>query len=562
MTLIDELDKKICDDLDDDEDDIEVAIISDDFDSDEDDDEYDELLTIGYKKESPDDADLELEEEIEDVKDDKGQDANPLQLYMREMGHIQLLTRTEELNIAKKIQDGRVRLTTELIKLPLLYDLMIEDFEIGFSREVSETGYGIFNYNLYDDFNEKTMTAKILTAEEIKNKILYINNESVEIVELAKSERIGRRRRKVKPSKELMDRVMNLGLNPVFITKVVEKTSEVSKKIKGLETKFLTVIKRDLGIDPKKHHRNIQTRYKDKNFPLELTDDKLILKKMFDIQSEFVFIEREQGLKITEIKSISRIIYVINKNNIHSKVEMINPNLRLVISIAKKYAANRNSLEFNDIIQEGNMGLMKAVDKFEYQRGFKFSTYATWWIKQSITRAIADQARTIRIPVHRIENIQKVERVKRLLKQRTGKNPTEREIAAEANLALDKVQKALRVIKEPVSIESPIRVDDEDSTISDFIEDESKNKPIDILTNNDLNKLIDMALMELPERDYKIIKMRFGLGLKTNSTLEEVGKHFDVTRERIRQIESKALKVMRSGKYGDELRPFLDGLDR
>lgn len=540
MSLIDELDKNSNDDDDD-------III-------------DEVIIVDEKDVADEDLiDIEAEEKITD---EIIQDANPLQLYMREMGHIKLLTRMEELYIAKNIQEGRFKLTSELVKLPLLYDLILEDFEVGFSREVTETGYGIFNYNLYDDFNEETMTAKILTAEDIDEKIKYINEESVSIIELIKKERTGRRRKKVKPIKELMERVMNLGLNPVFITKVVESVTELSKSVKKCEYSFLSIIKKDLGVDPKLHHRNIQSRYRDKDYPISLTDDKVVLKKLTDVQAEFISIEREQGLKITEIKNISRMVYIINKNNNHYKFEMITPNLRLVISIAKKYAGNRNSLEFNDIIQEGNMGLMKAVDKFEYQRGFKFSTYATWWIKQSITRAIADQARTIRIPVHRIENIQKVERIKKILKQRTGTNPTEREIAEEANLALDKVQKALRVIKEPVSIESPIRVDDEESTIGDFIEDDSNNKPMDILTKNDLNKLIDKALQELPERDYKIIKMRFGLGLKTNSTLEEVGKHFDVTRERIRQIESKALKLMKNGKYGDELKPFLEGMDR
>lgn len=540
MSLIDELDKNSNDDDDD-------III-------------DEVIIVDEKDVADEDLiDIEAEEKITD---EIIQDANPLQLYMREMGHIKLLTRMEELYIAKNIQEGRFKLTSELVKLPLLYDLILEDFEVGFSREVTETGYGIFNYNLYDDFNEETMTAKILTAEDIDEKIKYINEESVSIIELINKERTGRRRKKVKPIKELMERVMKLGLNPVFITKVVESVTELSKSVKKCEYSFLSIIKKDLGVDPKLHHRNIQSRYRDKDYPISLTDDKVVLKKLTDVQAEFISIEREQGLKITEIKNISRMVYIINKNNNHYKFEMITPNLRLVISIAKKYAGNRNSLEFNDIIQEGNMGLMKAVDKFEYQRGFKFSTYATWWIKQSITRAIADQARTIRIPVHRIENIQKVERIKKILKQRTGTNPTEREIAEEANLALDKVQKALRVIKEPVSIESPIRVDDEESTIGDFIEDDSNNKPMDILTKNDLNKLIDKALQELPERDYKIIKMRFGLGLKTNSTLEEVGKHFDVTRERIRQIESKALKLMKNGKYGDELKPFLEGMDR
>lgn len=540
MSLIDELDKNSNDDDDD-------III-------------DEVIIVDEKDVADEDLiDIEAEEKITD---EIIQDANPLQLYMREMGHIKLLTRMEELYIAKNIQEGRFKLTSELVKLPLLYDLILEDFEVGFSREVTETGYGIFNYNLYDDFNEETMTAQMLTAEDIDEKIKYINEESVSIIELINKERTGRRRKKVKPIKELMERVMKLGLNPVFITKVVESVTELSKSVKKCEYSFLSIIKKDLGVDPKLHHRNIQSRYRDKDYPISLTDDKVVLKKLTDVQAEFISIEREQGLKITEIKNISRMVYIINKNNNHYKFEMITPNLRLVISIAKKYAGNRNSLEFNDIIQEGNMGLMKAVDKFEYQRGFKFSTYATWWIKQSITRAIADQARTIRIPVHRIENIQKVERIKKILKQRNGTNPTEREIAEEANLALDKVQKALRVIKEPVSIESPIRVDDEESTIGDFIEDDSNNKPMDILTKNDLNKLIDKALQELPERDYKIIKMRFGLGLKTNSTLEEVGKHFDVTRERIRQIESKALKLMKNGKYGDELKPFLEGMDR
>lgn len=520
--------------------------------------EDDVLYFSNKEKEEPTTEDIEELEIIEEIEviEESLQDVNPLQLYMREMGDIKLLDRSQEIEVSKKIQEGREEITTSLAKLPILYSLILDEYEVGANKECIETGFGVFNYNLYDDFDFKTMTARVLTDSEIAEKTEMINNESVEIIELIKKDREGKRRIS-KPKRELINRVRAIGLNPQFIKMATEKAFEVSRSIKKLESRFLNVIKK-AGHNPKEHHRNIQTKYRDKEYAQSITDNRDYLREIFAIQDEFTQIEREQGLKLSELKTICRSVYALDKKNQHYKIEMVTPNLRLVISIAKKYSNSRNSLEFNDIIQEGNLGLMKAVDKFEYQRGFKFSTYATWWIKQSITRAIADQARIIRIPVHRIENIQKVERVRRVLKQRLGRNPTEKEITEESGLSFDKVQKALRVIKEPVSIESPIRVDDEDSTIGDYIEDESNNKPIDIMTKNNLTKVIDMALRELPERDYKIIKMRFGLGLKNSSTLEDVGKHFDVTRERIRQIESKALKVMKTGKYGEQLKPFLD----
>jgi RNA polymerase primary sigma factor len=266
-------------------------------------------------------------------------------------------------------------------------------------------------------------------------------------------------------------------------------------------------------------------------------------------------VSKETGLTIAELKEINRRISIGETRARRAKKEMVEANLRLVISIAKKYT-NRG-LQFLDLIQEGNIGLMKAVDKFEYRRGYKFSTYATWWIRQAITRSIADQARTIRIPVHMIETINKLNRISRQMLQEMGREATPEELAARMDMPEDKIRKVLKIAKEPISMETPIG-DDEDSHLGDFIEDDGAESPIDIATIEGLRESTTMVLAGLTAREAKVLRMRFGIDMNTDHTLEEVGKQFDVTRERIRQIEAKALRKLRHPSRSEHLRSFLD----
>jgi RNA polymerase primary sigma factor len=272
-------------------------------------------------------------------------------------------------------------------------------------------------------------------------------------------------------------------------------------------------------------------------------------------QQRLIAIEQECGMQISELKDINRKVSIGEAKARRAKKEMVEANLRLVISIAKKYT-NRG-LQFLDLIQEGNIGLMKAVDKFEYRRGYKFSTYATWWIRQAITRSIADQARTIRIPVHMIETINKLNRISRQMLQEMGREPTPEELAERMEMPEDKIRKVLKIAKEPISMETPIG-DDEDSHLGDFIEDQNASSPIDSATSSGLREATQDVLGGLTAREAKVLRMRFGIDMNTDHTLEEVGKQFDVTRERIRQIEAKALRKLRHPSRSETLRSFLD----
>ena len=272
-------------------------------------------------------------------------------------------------------------------------------------------------------------------------------------------------------------------------------------------------------------------------------------------QKKLIALEEQMRMTIAEIKEVNRRLSIGEAKARRAKKEMVEANLRLVISIAKKYT-NRG-LQFLDLIQEGNIGLMKAVDKFEYQRGYKFSTYATWWIRQAITRSIADQARTIRIPVHMIETINKLNRISRQLLQETGLEPTPEELSRKMNIPEDKIRKILKIAKEPISMETPIG-DDEDSHLGDFIEDGNTMSPIDAATNFGLSEAVQKVLGSLTPREAKVLRMRFGINMNTDHTLEEVGKQFDVTRERIRQIEAKALRKLRHPSRAEQLRSFLE----
>lgn len=504
---------------------------------------------------------FDLEEEAEE----EGYDTDSLKTYMREMGSIPLLKRHEELEIAKKIEQGRNDVLSAILKWPNIYKYILEKFETELEKEDPEIGYGIVNDNIYEDFNEDTMIAKEMSEEEMKEKRNAINNLTLTLVEKIKLEILNNKSiftptKSFVPNEELNNFIFEVGLNSDLIKNIVIKINNIMSKIKEIESEGVKILK-SLDVPHKDYSINFRKNYTNKEWICKFTDNQSIINKFNLKQNELMFIEEAENVFIENIRKLNRSIFVGERTSHNAKKEMTMANLRLVVSIAKKYSTPGNSLHFLDIIQEGNLGLMKAVDKFEYRRGFKFSTYATWWIRQSITRAIADQSRTIRIPVHMVEVMQKVERVKKRLKQITGKNPSEAEIAEESGLTLEKVHKALKVIKEPISMESPIGGEDEESTISDFIEDETRNRPFEIISDSVLKKLIEEAVVKLPEREGRILQMRFGLGLKQDYTLEEVGKEFGVTRERIRQIEAKALRMIKDSEYGEILKVFREDLN-
>jgi RNA polymerase primary sigma factor len=355
---------------------------------------------------------------------------------------------------------------------------------------------------------------------------------------------------------------MELKLSPKMFDQLISQLRNHVADIRNLEKQIMSICIRDAGM-PRKDFISTFPRHEtdltwlDKHVRAKRKHSAALARLRDDIekqQKKLLSLEEGAHLTIAEIKEINREVAVGEAKARRAKKEMVEANLRLVISIAKKYT-NRG-LQFLDLIQEGNIGLMKAVDKFEYRRGYKFSTYATWWIRQAITRSIADQARTIRIPVHMIETINKLNRISRQMLQEMGREPTPEELAVRMEMPEDKVRKVLKIAKEPISMETPIG-DDEDSHLGDFIEDTSVDSPIDAATMESLRETTHAVLAGLTPREAKVLRMRFGIDMNIDHTLEEVGKQFDVTRERIRQIEAKALRKLRHPSRSEQLRSFL-----
>ena len=520
------------------------------------------------------------------VENEAGRTTDPVRMYMREMGTVELLTREGEIVIAKRIEEGLRELMKAMAYFPgtvehILNEYALIDIE---ERRLNEiiTGY----LDTSDDeipvspgiIEEPSDAADTGLKEDGDSDDDEANvgpdpeEALIRFTELRKqyektSASVGRRGRTDAKAKAELEKLgelfKNLKLTPRQFDPLLGHIRAVLTRLRRHERSILNLAVRSAKL-PRKifietfpgHETN--EKWIDQHIQSKEAYSELLVNVKTEIvrtQKKIRLLQEETGLTVSEIKDINRQMSIGEAKSRRAKKEMVEANLRLVISIAKKYT-NRG-LQFLDLIQEGNIGLMKAVDKFEYRRGYKFSTYATWWIRQAITRSIADQARTIRIPVHMIETINKLNRISRQMVHEKGREPTPEELGERMEMSEDKVRRVLKIAKEPISMETPIG-DDEDSHLGDFIEDGNVDSPVDSSIDEGLREATKDVLGSLTAREAKVLRMRFGIDMNTDHTLEEVGKQFDVTRERIRQIEAKALRKLRHPTRSDHLRSFLD----
>ena len=533
-------------------------------------------ITLSETAVSNDDEDAAVEAEaaLASVDAEFGRTTDPVRMYMREMGTVELLTRQGEIEIAKRIEDGLNQVKYHMAHFPPTIEILLEvaeavaagdtrmqDFVVGFIDPNAPDEIKSPVQKSDDDDDEEEVIDTGPDPEEVAARMKAIKRlykRSLTALEKWSA----RDKKTVKIQGELADQLMEIKFAPKLTDRLVRSLRESVSVIRTQERQVMQICVRDAGMPrkdflasfPKSEtdlswvEKHIRAKRKHSSILAKLKDD------ILRAQRKLLAVETLTNLNIAEIKEINRQMSIGEAKARRAKKEMVEANLRLVISIAKKYT-NRG-LQFLDLIQEGNIGLMKAVDKFEYRRGYKFSTYATWWIRQAITRSIADQARTIRIPVHMIETINKLNRISRQMLQEMGREPLPDELAERMEMPEDKVRKVLKIAKEPISMETPIG-DDEDSHLGDFIEDQTVHSPIDSATSEGLKETTHSVLAGLTPREAKVLRMRFGIDMNTDHTLEEVGKQFDVTRERIRQIEAKALRKLRHPTRSDQLRSFL-----
>ncbi|MCE0557410.1 RNA polymerase sigma factor RpoD [Motilimonas sp. E26] len=561
-------------------------------------------MGIQVVENAPDADDLMLSEDTADedaaeaaaqalasVESEIGRTTDPVRMYMREMGTVELLTREGEIDIAKRIEEGINQVQTSVSEYPEAIHYLLEQWDrfeaeeiklsdiiSGFidpneeeslaptathiGSELSDEDLDDEDLDDDDDDEEEDEADKGPDPEVAKEKFAALREAHDNLLAI-----IAKSGRQSKESKEaiivLAEVFKEFRLVPKQFDRMVSNMRSMMDRVRIQERLILKMVVDQCKMPKKSFVAIFPGNETDRSW-LEnaIAEGKPHSAALLVLRDEILrcivkmaSVEEETGLNITDIKDINRRMSIGEAKARRAKKEMVEANLRLVISIAKKYT-NRG-LQFLDLIQEGNIGLMKAVDKFEYRRGYKFSTYATWWIRQAITRSIADQARTIRIPVHMIETINKLNRISRQMLQEMGREPTPEELAERMIMPEDKIRKVLKIAKEPISMETPIG-DDEDSHLGDFIEDTTIHLPVDSATSESLKNATNDVLAGLTAREAKVLRMRFGIDMNTDHTLEEVGKQFDVTRERIRQIEAKALRKLRHPSRSEQLRSFLD----
>ena len=557
-----------------------------------------------------DDSEITEDEAVEvlsSLDEEFGRTSDPVRMYMREMGTVELLNRAGEIIIAKKIEEGQKLIYQAIQRFPEStafftqifeniedeneIDSLISDYVLDIKSENSKE----FKTDQIPENSPNVLKMAEKKAEEKIDNTQNINGEpeavsddadddadeeeidnspDKELVIKAVNDIAGlyleytmyktKKNDKYKEVfNEIISKTSNFKFTTLFKAKLINRIEKITVLISKYEREIIKICINLLGIPKKVLSQELKDNKRGfefakpyiKNSKLTETEKQGVENQLKKFQKKLKAIEDNQDISISEIKKINKDRRSGELKERNAKKEMVEANLRLVISIAKKYT-NRG-LQFLDLIQEGNIGLMKAVDKFEYRRGYKFSTYATWWIRQAITRSIADQARTIRIPVHMIETINKLNRIQRKLLQENGKEATPEELAVHMEMPEDKVRRVLKIAKEPISMESPVG-DDEDSHLGDFIEDENAEQPLDETINTGLADSTRDILSSLTPREAKVLRMRFGIDMNTDHTLEEVGKQFDVTRERIRQIEAKALRKLRHPSRAHNLKSFLD----
>ena len=511
-----------------------------------------------------------------------GRTTDPVRMYMREMGTVELLTREGEIAIAKRIEEGLGQVQTALASFPLTIELLLEEYDqhLDGKRRLSEILAGFLDLEEAADLARKEKEAAALLApepevgdddadtddddtateeeeeagptgpdpEEVKRRMELLRDYYAKFQKAAPKAASITDKKIVKLRDQMAEEFLKLKLPSALIDGFVRKLREVVNDIRHHERVLMDIFVKQVKMPKAEFIKAFPSNEGNLEWVAELSRKRQkwspnikTYREAIDAEQEkLATIERKLFLPLIDIKDINRAMASGEAKARRAKKEMVEANLRLVISIAKKYT-NRG-LQFLDLIQEGNIGLMKAVDKFEYRRGYKFSTYATWWIRQAITRSIADQARTIRIPVHMIETINKIVRTSRQMLNEIGREPTPEELAEKLGMPLEKVRKVLKIAKEPLSLETPVG-DEEDSHLGDFIEDKNAILPIDAAIQSNLRETTTRVLASLTPREERVLRMRFGIGMNTDHTLEEVGQQFSVTRERIRQIEAKALQA-------------------